>query len=117
MPRYTKTDARGNVAATYTISEQMLRDDPAAVVTAITAEGDKAPNALKGYKHLVSFNGDPDGFRSNVSTHVFCKEGCYEEEAPDELTSLRSVIDTVEAQMQESEETMAGPSTAPKKGK
>jgi len=83
MPQYEKRDNDGKLVETITVTEEVLKQDPYAVVKFRSGEKDaQPPTAPEGYDYIARMDGDPDVPVSGVSVFIFAKKDAYTRERP-----------------------------------
>lgn len=110
MARYENRDKDGVLLETYVITEETMKADPGAVITARGSKKSRAAAAPEGYEHIASVEGDPDALVTDCVVHVYAKKGVYEKEKPSKLLSgLKAVVADAEAVAEAKKETEATP--------
>lgn len=98
MPRYENRDKDGTLLETFVVTDEMMKTDPSAVITARGPKKSRAAAAPEGYEHIASVEGDPDALVSDCVVHVYAKKGSYEKEKPSKILSgLKAVVADAEA--------------------
>lgn len=98
MPRYENRDKDGTLIDTFVITDETMKADPSAIITARGPKKSRAAAAPEGYEHITSVEGDPDALVSDCVLHVYAKKGSYEKEKPSKLLSgLKAIVAEAEA--------------------
>lgn len=98
MPRYENRDKDGTLIETFVVTDETMKADPSAIITARGPKKSRAAAAPEGYEHIASVEGDPDALVSDCVLHVYAKKGSYEKEKPSKILSgLKAVVAEAEA--------------------
>lgn len=96
MPRYENRDKDGTLIDTIVVTEETLKADPDAIITARGPKKSRAAAAPEGYEHIASVEGDPDALVSDCVLHIYAKKGSYDKEKPSKLAGLKALIADIE---------------------
>lgn len=103
MPRYENRDKDGTLIDTFVITDETMKADPSAIITARGPKKSKAAPAPEGYEHIASVEGDPDALVSDCMLHVYAKKGSYEKEKPSKLAGLKAIVADNDAKIEAAE--------------
>lgn len=94
MATFEQRNKDGNIVATVTVSEELLKADPGALLKSRGPKGSAAPPTPDGYELITSMDGDPDACVSDCTVHFYAKSGSFKKEAPGGLAAMRGAKPT-----------------------
>lgn len=97
MYKFEQRDSEGKLTETFVITDEILRDDPDALLSSWSMDKKKPRSIPDGYEHIATVDGNPDSFRTEGVTHYYAKAGSYEKEKPSKLSGLRAIVADAEA--------------------
>lgn len=106
MYRFEQRDNDGKLTETFIVTDEVLKADPEALLSAWSMDKKKPRSIPEGYEHVATVDGNPDAFRTEGVTHYYAKSGSYEKEKPSKLAGLKAVVADAEAK-KEAEATPA----------
>lgn len=97
MYRFEQRDGEGKLTETFVITDEVLRNDPDALLSSWSMDKKKPRSIPEGYEHIATVDGNTDAMRTDGVTHYYAKSGSYEKEKPSRLSGLRAVVADAES--------------------